>query len=553
MSRALLYLWLTLLKRGALRFIRKLRYPSSAVGLAALIFAFSMLFHFRHAEFFREVIRAETLIGCALIMLGGSIFKGFLQRGLVFELPDVEFLFTGPFRRSHILLYRLLPGYLYSIAQATVFVVLFAPHLKHPTLMFGCLTLFQISCFHIAAGAAIFGGRISQRAHDRIRWMLLGSYALITLFYLRTAWDLKLIPAFLSRPLGQMFFYPAVSFPDIATASWVGEWGRQLVNATVGVNHTLFTIPSYVMVFSFAALVSLWVLLRMKGDLFESSLATSTRMAERRIRLQEGSSIAVAVRADSFPLPKRAWFQGVRAIVWKNLIVARRSRRELLIASTFTFIYVGFLAALRWLLRHYIIQGGELPERQVRDFDMALIGMLGFLAFLLQRSFPFDFRRDGRHLVTFRTLPVTPLGITLAELALPIICCLLFQAAGMSVLMLFARFDWRLILFVLLAFPAVALGLNGVWNAHYLLAATRRAGGKAESASPITLLMVVALSFLIFYPAGWLALEVGRKVYTKYSETLAVATWLVTQYLVDFLLILLLARLFQRFELSREG
>jgi len=112
MNRALLYLWLSLLKRGAFRSIRKLRNPSNAIGIASLSFAFGMAYHFRHEEFFRQVVRPETLVGFALVMLCGSVFKGFLQRGLVFELPDTQFLFTGPFSRAQIVFYRLLPSYL---------------------------------------------------------------------------------------------------------------------------------------------------------------------------------------------------------------------------------------------------------------------------------------------------------------------------------------------------------------------------------------------------------------------------------------------------------
>ena len=114
-------------------------------------------------------------------------------------------------------------------------------------------------------------------------------------------------------------------------------------------------------------------------------------------------------------------------------------------------------------------------------------------------------------------------------------------------------FDASLSLLALLVFPAVALASNCVWNLHYLLAATKRAGGQAESDSPVGILMVVALSFLIFYPAGWTALEVGRHRVGHFSEPLAFATFLAVQYAVDLLLVLMLARLFQRFEVSRDS
>jgi hypothetical protein len=118
--------------------------------------------------------------------------------------------------------------------------------------------------------------------------------------------------------------------------------------------------------------------------------------------------------------------------------------------------------------------------------------------------------------------------------------------------MLSGRFDWFLLLVMLLGFPAVALALNSVWNLHYLLAATKRAGGKAESASSVTTLMIVALSFLIFYPAGWAAVTVGKLAPGPTCEPVGFAVWLVVQYTIDFCLLLLLAKLFQRFEVSDE-
>jgi hypothetical protein len=224
-----------------------------------------------------------------------------------------------------------------------------------------------------------------------------------------------------------------------------------------------------------------------------------------------------------------------------------------MLAAAFTLIYTGFLVALRWTLHRSMTQGAQLPAREVREFDTVLVGLLCFLAFLLQRTFSFDFRRDGNHLVTFRTLPVPAFALALAELAVPVALCVAFQALGIIALMAFARLEWLMMMIMLLTFPAVALALNGVWNLHYLLAATRRAGGKAESTSPVGILMVVALSFLVFYPAGWTAVWVGRHTFGRFSEALAFGAGLAVQYFIDFLLVLTLANLFQRFEVSRDS
>jgi hypothetical protein len=555
MNRALTYLWFSLLKRRALHYIRSLRRPTTLIGFAALVFFLYCLFHFRREEWRAQLIRPEVLTGCALVMLGGSLFKGFLQRGLVFEPPDVQFLFTSPFTQRQIVFYRLLPGYLFAVAQSLVFLALFAPHLKHPVLTSACLMLLQIACFHIASGAAIFAGTISEEAHHRIRWMLLGVYFVITVFYLRAALGLKLIPGFLSSSLTQFFFYPAVTLSDVGTAPLVGQWALRLVKNPSVATDNLWQPLFYLGVFGFVAAMSLWLLLRLKADIFETSLATTTRIAEKRLRIRQGRSLAVVGREQlrSAALPRARLFRGVGAIIWKNLVVALRSKRELGLAAASTLIYTGFLVAMRWMLYHHMSEGGQLPDRDVFDFDKIIGGMLCIQVFFLQRAFPFDFRRDGNHLVGFRTLPVSPFALALAELAVPTVFCLAFQAVGILVLVVFAHFDLFMALLSIFMFPAIVLALNGVWNLHYLLAATKRAGGKAESASPVALLMVVALSFLIFYPAGWTAVWVGKHTFGRFSEPLAMGVGLAIQYFVDFLLVLALAKLFQRFEVSRDS
>ena len=167
MTSALTYLWLTLLKRRVFYLVRSLRRPATLIGFAALLFLIGVLFHYRHAEGFAQLVRTESLIGGAILMLGGALFKGFLQRGLVFEPPDVEFLFTSPFTQRQIIFYRFLPNYLFALAQSAVFYLLFESHLNQPVLTSACLMLFQIVCFHISAGSAIFAGTLSARAHHQ--------------------------------------------------------------------------------------------------------------------------------------------------------------------------------------------------------------------------------------------------------------------------------------------------------------------------------------------------------------------------------------------------
>jgi hypothetical protein len=111
-------------------------------------------------------------------------------------------------------------------------------------------------------------------------------------------------------------------------------------------------------------------------------------------------------------------------------------------------------------------------------------------------------------------------------------------------------------MFVTLGFPALALALNSVWNLHYLIAATKSISGRPGANSAVGIVMVVALSFLVLYPAGWITIKVANLFLDRNQPvafTVAAATGLAVQYGIDLLLIAIMGRLFRTFEFSREG
>ena len=66
--------------------------------------------------------------------------------------------------------------------------------------------------------------------------------------------------------------------------------------------------------------------------------------------------------------------------------------------------------------------------------------------------------------------------------------------------------------------------------------------------------MVVALSFLILYPAGLVTVKVANHFIENQSLgfTLAAGAGLIVQYSIDIGLVLILAAIFQRFEVARD-
>jgi hypothetical protein len=347
------------------------------------------------------------------------------------------------------------------------------------------------------------------------------------------------VPAIAASPAAQLLFYPAVTLSDAGTLAIVQEWAWRLKGTTGDLTQHLRPTLD---LFGFAAggATTLWVLLRLKANVLEPSLATTTAATEKRLRVRQGRRVlSVKVKRRSARLPTHALFGGVGAIVWKNLVVARRSRRELTLAFVFTVIFTAPLAALLRFHHNLLAGGVESSPRETAGFHIGIALFIGLLAFLLQRTFPFDFRCDSHHLVGLRTLPARPLALVLAEIVVPTGFCLGFQALGIAALMFYARLDRTVLVLIALAYPAIALAVNSVWNLHYLFSG----GGRLHSASAVGTFVVVALSFLVFFPSGWTAV----RMFDKYpSLALAAAGFLAVQYAIDLLLVLTLAKLFRR-------
>src|SRR5260221_680976 len=116
----------------------------------------------------------------------------------------------------------------------------------------------------------------------------------------------------------------------------------------------------------------------------------------------------------------------------------------MILAAFFTLAYTGAFTALLWIFHDLEKKGGAAPLYEARAFTTGIAMCLGMLAFFLQRMFPFDFRQDGQHLLGFRTLPVSPFAVALAEITVPTTLCLLAQSIGLipllvSKLRIFAR------------------------------------------------------------------------------------------------------------------
>src|SRR5439155_22225122 len=89
----------------------------------------------------------------------------------------------------------------------------------------------KVFILHVGMAMSLFAGSMAEQLHDRIRWMIVGAYFVVTAVYLRVAWDIKLVPNLAASPLAQVLFYPAITGSEVGTAPVFREWALGLIGS----------------------------------------------------------------------------------------------------------------------------------------------------------------------------------------------------------------------------------------------------------------------------------------------------------------------------------
>jgi hypothetical protein len=368
------------------------------------------------------------------------------------------------------------------------------------------VVLFQVICFHLTAATALYAGTISDERYERLYSRALKCFAVLALVWIyevtplhKATWLQGMERSGVGSEVLGLMFYPLTPVTGMGATEMLG----QMSLADGFVTGTWGSLSYQVVLL--AALVwgvgaSLTLVHRFKARFVESSLLTTTRLTEARQRVRAGGSQAEAAHEGrvSRGLPSWRVFQGAGAIVWKNLVVASRSRRQLALGT----LAVGFIALSSLLGKD---QPGEIAGLMVGLY------LLGFLTFVFQPVFRFDLRRDTLHLVEFRTLPFTSVAFVLAEIATPVVLTLLFQIGGLlAVSTIWWKFisqqPWLLVaklgLLNVLFYLTAGVIVNGVWNIQYLITARRMAAGsrQAQGSSVMGNLAMVFLTCFHIFP-----------------------------------------------------
>lgn len=451
MNQALQKLLRLRLRAGARRMLRGMKTVRGAVfsliGLATLVLWLgpNMVIVLAQGprvdpEPFRELFPLG-LLGICLLSLLTSSERG----GIHFTPAEVDLLFSAPFTRRELLIYKLSVGLAGSLFAGLVFSVFFLRVARLWTAAFvGCL-LALMAIQLLSTVVVLAGQTVAQRAYTRLRRLtLVVLIGLIALGISRvTAGGLVggLLP--LARSVNQSAL-GSLALAPLAVFGWT-------ITADCW-------FPDFFLWATLAALVDLALLglvLRLDVNYMESSISVSQKLYQRLQRARRGNMSWAAPSTAKWRLPPFPWLGGMGPTIRRQLTAALHSVRGL--AMALLIPAMAMLPAVMLGDHNRGMQGGVLA------FPLL------FLTLIMTRMLPFDFRGDLDHLDWLKSLPLRPMALAAGQLVVPVFLMTVIQLLSFSALALVAGRCDPVLIEIAAFTPPLNLLLFAVDNLVFLL------------------------------------------------------------------------------------
>jgi len=349
-------------------------------------------------------VRAIIPLGLlALCLLSVLQFGG--KTGIHFTGEEIDFLFSGPFTRRELLVYKLLPGMAGALVTALFFSVVFRIYVTSWIAAFVGFWLTMIFVQLFSTAAVLIGQTVAERAYTRFRRaVLLAGFGLV---------GLGLWWGFSNTDQGGLL--PLVrQFHD----SWAGMlllapfdvFGRAITAETLA--------PELVCWGSIASIVDLALLalvLRLDVNYMESSIAVNQKIYRRLRQMRRSGGIVWAGKTTArVRLPRLPWLGGAGPIARRQMISAVRSAPGVVI---FLLVMIVPMAVVMLATR----RGTSQAPSAIVPF------VLVFVTVMFSRMLPFDFRGDLDQMDWLKSLPLRSAAIAAGQIAVPTLAMTLFH------------------------------------------------------------------------------------------------------------------------------
>jgi hypothetical protein len=475
------------------------------------------------------------------------------ERTIYFTPAEVQFLFSGPFSRRQILLYKIAWSFLFGLPSTLILTLLLRRYAEwFPAALVGVvlMTLFM-QLFRMALNLLTVS--VGAQLYSRGRKLLLVAALVVGVVTVGqiVGWS----PAdwqsrdFL-KAMQETTAWKTVTLPI--------SWFFQAFLAKTATDLIAYTALGLAVDLALLGLV-----LGLDAHYLEAAAAASARTYAQLQRVRRGGLAGTTPSGGKarFRVPMPPWWGGVGPIFWRQMTTALRGLGRLAFALFFFGIFLAgpLLAAV-----------GERGDGS--QFGTVLGIAVLWLTVFLTPLLPFDFRGDVDRMAVLKTLPIRPWRLAVGQMLTPVLLATLMQWALLSILGLLEVWRrWNAAdlsgqafldpdVVILLACFAFAFPFNfllfGVENLLFLLFPTRVMATAPGDFQAMGRNLVYTLAKLMTLGmATFAAVLVGGVVFWLTGENLSLSVLAAWPVVVVFAagLLPLIALAFRSFDVTRDA
>ena len=398
----------------------------------------------------RQAFSAQIRTFMPLGMLGMSLLTVVLSTGPTFHFSptEINFLFTGPFRRRDLIIYKF-GAYVAGVVLSCALITPFAAA-QTGSVLIAFVGSFLTLIF-VQLNSAVIGMSVQSLDGGTFAWIrrfvavILFLGAIATLLYAWAAPDrglFDLLSEFRHSWIGTIILIPYIVFTELFVAS---------------------SFFPYLALWAVLAVIINLALLRMvialDAGATDRSLSENAKRSALWERMKQGGSFWASDRIEVRSYRRAPIWGGLGPIAWRQALHAARNSFKVILVFASLAACVGPLTATV-----------GVPATDPRVLTFIYI----FFGYILPRTLVCDFRGDLSRMEIYKTLPIAPWRICLGQLLAQV---LLTYMIVLIMLVSFAAFEDRIDLQVGLAFAVYALPLTvliyAVENTIHLLFPTK--------------------------------------------------------------------------------
>ena len=343
----------------------------------------------------RQAMSGQIITFMPLSMFGLSLLTVLMTTGPTFHFSpnEINFLFTGPFRRRDLIIYKF-AAYLAGVTLSSLFVTLLLQPEAAQALSVFIATVLTLVFVQLNSAAISMGGHaLEGSSFAKFRWpvtAMLCALAAATLLYAWVVPDLgiiELLSDFRHSWIGTIILIPYIVFAELFVAQSVSQlalWGL----IAVVINAAL-----------------LRAVIALDARTTDRSLAENAKLSNRWERIKQGGSFWATERTEVRSIGRAPFLGGLGPIVARQVLNALRNSFKLIL------VFAGLAACIAPIS---LALGAPVTEAQT------LMIIYIFIAFILPRNMVCDFRGDLSRMEIYKTLPIAPWRICAGQLVVQV-------------------------------------------------------------------------------------------------------------------------------------